>query len=363
MRTPSWVRSMEIERDYHRLNKGPGKGDLEDWIDDWEITYNKMDKSGFFENNNDRPVRDFLLAITNANPVFSMIKLIAMVETPDTLNVLNIIKTFRDITRLYKIFDSSHSASGDDDTNPNPDKPDKPSFRGRGQSQRPLPRCICGVQEFYINCPYLNTDKRSSTWKPDPEIKKKVETAMKDPDIKDKVEQGIENSRKYLNRKNDKAKAKEEKSQAESSTTFSFTTLSVIESSFLKSSWILSHGSTTHVCNKTMKHRFIKDEDGNGKTIIAGNQALQIEAFGHMDVYFDTDEGVKTMTLLNVSYIENFMTNFVSGIILHKKGVDFDTEYSRLHKNGETMGYAHFRHDHFLIEDNVEGENHGHAGI
>ena len=188
---------------------------------------------------------------------------------------------------------------------------------------------------------------------------------MKDPEIKNKVEQGINNSRKYLKQKDDRAKAKEEKSQAESSTTFSFSAFSIIKSTFmshqysLKSSWILSYGSTTHVCNKTMKHRFIKDEDGNGKTILAGTQILPIEAFGHMDVYVDTDEGVKTMTLLNVSYIGNFMTNFVSGIALHKKGVHFDTQYSRLHKNGETVGYVYLRHDHFLMEDNVEGENTG----
>ena len=105
------AREMEIEQDYHRLNKGPGKGDLDKWINDWIKTYNKLKQFDIFETNNDRPVRDFLIAITNVNPVFTMNKLIEMTETKDTLNVLDTIEVFRNVTRLTKnskAFNSTH---------------------------------------------------------------------------------------------------------------------------------------------------------------------------------------------------------------------------------------------------------------
>ena len=36
----------------------------------------------------------------------------------------------------------------------------------------------------------------------------------------------------------------------------------------------------------------------------------------------------RKMTLENVSYIHDFMTNIVSGVILHEKHLDFDTQWS-----------------------------------
>jgi hypothetical protein len=36
--------------------------------------------------------------------------------------------------------------------------------------------CLCGEAHRFINCPYVNPEKRSSGWRADPDTKKKFDT-------------------------------------------------------------------------------------------------------------------------------------------------------------------------------------------
>lgn len=59
-----------------------------------------------------------------------------------------------------------------------------------------------------------------------------------------------------------------------------------------------------------------------------------------------------TLTLLNVTYVSNFMTNVVSQAKLHAKGVYFDSWKMHLHREGETYAHVDRHGGHFVVENN-----------
>ena len=355
------ARELALETEYRKLCKGPKNQDIKKWLEDWTRTYKKAKQYGIGEISGTRPVRDFLLAVKPLNHPFATYYLMALARK-DKPEIHNVIEEFRHTIRLEletkETKGSSHSAFSSDESE---SAAEKPSFRGK---PIPTPRCICTKVEWFSDCYYLNPDKRPAGWKPDPEIQKKVTNALKNEEFKARIDRALKKSKEIDDRKKNSGGEPNSESETHKSNTDKEIdgVFPVIKSNFsthtfaLQSSWILDHGSSTHVCNSSMKHRFIKDREGNGQNLIAGTQILPIEAYGHIDIRYQAEGRIGKITLTNVSYVSQFMTNIVSGVILHTKGLDFDTQGCRLHKNGKTFGYANIKHGHFIMEDNIEEE-------
>lgn len=107
-----------------------------------------------------------------------------------------------------------------------------------------------------------------------------------------------------------------------------------------------------------MLSRFIKTRSSGPNDILrAGNQIIPIECFGTIDIFIDTSTGCQTMTLLNVAYVSDFMTNLVSQDILYTKGVYFDNGKMHLYREGKTMAYVERHNGHYLMENNIDTED------
>lgn len=116
----------------------------------------------------------------------------------------------------------------------------------------------------------------------------------------------------------------------------------------------MNHGSGIHVANEIMKSRFIKDRNcTDGFMIISGNGPLPIEAYGHMNIHIHTPTGPRTMGLLKVCYVPEFMINIVSESILKDKEVHFDTQHRHLHRNGVPFVNLTRSGGHYVIENNT----------
>lgn len=63
------------------------------------------------------------------------------------------------------------------------------------------------------------------------------------------------------------------------------------------------------------------------------------------------------MTLLNVAYVAKFMTNIVSQDLLYVKGLHFDSWKLHLHREGNTIMTVKRYNGHYLLEDNVKGDD------
>ena len=59
---------------------------------------------------------------------------------------------------------------------------------------------------------------------------------------------------------------------------------------FLQSSWILNNGSNTHVCNKTMLHRFKKTKDASIDEILTDETQSNVETFGEVEIFISAPE-------------------------------------------------------------------------
>lgn len=67
------ARTFQIEQKYHRLCRGPGAQGLESWLDEWAITYTEAKQHDIVEvrDGDERPIRDFLMAIRSEAPTFA----------------------------------------------------------------------------------------------------------------------------------------------------------------------------------------------------------------------------------------------------------------------------------------------------
>ena len=123
----------------------------------------------------------------------------------------------------------------------------------------------------------------------------------------------------------------------------------------LQDSWILDNRTNIHVCNSTMLPRFTKTRSsGPEDTLRAGSQILSIESYGTIDIFINTPIGCQTITLLNVAYVSDFMTNLVSMSILTSKRVYFDTKEMHFYRDSGTMAYVENYNGHHLMENNTE---------
>ena len=87
--------------------------------------------------------------------------------------------------------------------------------------------------------------------------------------------------------------------------------------------------------------------------LTAGTQSIPMECSGTVNITIHTPTGLQQMTLLNVAYISDFMTNLVSEDILCSRGACFDNYKTHLHRKGEAIGYVERFNGHYILENNV----------
>ena len=350
------ARSLAVEKEYNRVKAGPGsRQSVEAWVDDWAHTLARAKDDGLAEALDQRRVyRDFLLAIEKHAPMLSQVCEFNMDTITDFSTALATAQEkFRHHIRLYdtkKV--ASHSAFATNETQKNTKANDtKPTYKGKTTEPG---ECLCGVKHWFGDCDYLRSDRpgRPQSFKPDPTIKKKVDEKLKDQKVKEKVNKALDRSRKF------EAKA----SPSPTSSNVDMGSFCVGDGSapsyYLQSSWIVDPAAGYHICNKTMKDRFVKERDGQNDGLIAGENKSTVVAYGRITLKVKTPNGDGTITFTNVAYIPNFNVNLLAGAVLEDKGIHFIPRLRLLHNNeGKTMMYVTRTGAHYVLEDNTQDTN------
>lgn len=222
------------------------------------------------------------------------------------------------------------------------------------------PRCLCGMYHYYMDCFYIRTDHPDITpaWKPIPaKVKCIREEIENNPDLKEKIDKGFKRLKQQGEASKTNDKDKDDKKPGGKVVMTVFYGIFSATDSYLRTSWILDGGSATNICNDTMRHRFTKERDcTDGSYIVAGEGPMPILAYGTVDIEINTPNGKGTLTVTNVNYVPNFMTNVVSTNHLRVKGsVWQDPRRCRMERNGETIFTYTENGAHCLIEDNTDG--------
>ena len=183
------ARSLELELKYHLLCKGPKNQEVDKWLDDWTQTYTQAIQLRIAEVQGDRPVRDFLLAISQKDPHFAAVYTIKQ-EEGQAIDMYALIETFRRTQRLQNLYTTSstksHSAfAADKDASQSKSRSKSPMPKFKGDKH--APKCICQEQHYYVDCCYLNTTVRPANWKADPQIQSLVDKVLLDQTLKKRI--------------------------------------------------------------------------------------------------------------------------------------------------------------------------------
>ena len=219
------------------------------------------------------------------------------------------------------------------------------TLRGQSLSKPPKP-CLCGEQHWIADCYYLVPEKRHTGWTPNSTKQKKVDEAMKIDRTKTWVETCLQRRKAAENKSSggdttqtSKATATTPSSQTQPPTQrvqggASFAVQATDMTYPLESSWISDNGLDTHVCNSTMLSRFTQTRSAHPKDqFTAGTQTLPIECFGTIDMTIQTPTGFQLLTLGEVAYVSQFLTNIVCEERLHIKDVFFSSQKMHLHRD------------------------------
>ena len=87
--------------------------------------------------------------------------------------------------------------------------------------------------------------------------------------------------------------------------------------------------------------------------LTADTQIVLIEYWGTIQITIRTSTGLQFMTLLNVAYVPNFMTNTVSPGKLNTNWFHFDSWKMHLHRESETISLVERYNGHHLLENNL----------
>ena len=352
---PSYsARCIEIEIKYHRLCKGSGKQDIETWLDEWQTVYTDGKAYGVGEMMGTRPIRDFIMAVLPTEPSFANAHLITL-DSKEEKDFHPLIESFRKYVRLHQtqknMNNNTHSAFATEKKK----EGQGATFNG----QKTPPKCLCGSVHGYNDCYYLVLEKWPSNWTSRPQIQTQIDEAMKDQQLKAKVEKSLQRSKEIQQLKatkttntNTNNTEKELGAFTSTKTSSSFSA----DSYTIKSSWILDNGSNINVCNNTMKSRYTQERKSMGEYLTAGTQRLAIESYGTVKITVSTPTGLQSITLLNVAYVSNFMTNLVSQDLLYVKGLYFNNWKNHLHREGKTVAYVKRYDGHYLLEDNTSSD-------
>jgi hypothetical protein len=187
---------MNIEAKYRNLTKELEMQNMKTYLIEWEKTYTAIKALKLFKIDENRSLRNFLVALTARENQFSNNQLMSLKKN-DT-DLMTLIVTFRRYTRMretdnikkmiknHSVFtfasqSSAFSAIFNDQQSDQSDK--KP---------RKKKTCLCDIMHSWDTCYYLMLEKRSSDWTSNLAIQVKVDDALiKDKRLKTRVDEVI----------------------------------------------------------------------------------------------------------------------------------------------------------------------------
>ncbi|EKG09419.1 Integrase catalytic core, partial [Macrophomina phaseolina MS6] len=359
------ARLLELEHQYHQLCKPPRSQNVESWLQQWEKLYTEAKKHNLAEVSDNRPTRDFLLALKPIEPQFvSTYQIKNLDPATRVTDLYDMIEKFRQYYRENQSV-KSQKTEGTHSAFP-------ANFRGK--QAKIAPPCPCGMHHWASECWYLNpqAEGRPKNFKPNPETQAKVQEKLQDPKFKEIITKALERNKQIQQRKQQKEQAQSENQNQQTSQSqdgqlmamtahyFSF----AAQSSPLFNSWILDSGTDVHVCNQSMAHRFKETKKARpDETLGSGNRSIPIQAWGTVDITVKTETGQGTITLNNVAFIPSFMSNLVSMSIALSKKIYWDTQNMQLIHQGKHYCKVQQHQGHFLLEHNSNSEYQGHMAL
>jgi Reverse transcriptase (RNA-dependent DNA polymerase) len=340
------ARTLEVTRRYRELLRGPRAQQQEAWLQQYERTYAEAVKTKLPEVQGDRPLHDFFDALRSTDMAYVSGReavLADRIERKDVPpSVKDLLENYRNHLRTTKARmsaskGSSHTAFATLQGTPqeNPESEQGPR-QNRSPNPKKLSDCLCGESHRFKDCAYLIEELRGTGWAPNEEIKRQIDDKLsKIP----KLRIAVEKAQKQVKEKAPTMK-KITPVGAFAVESFSYK---------LKNCWTLDSGTDVHVCNDRARFKFERAATEQD-VLVAGKTTYEIEAFGSVEITAKGPSGPVLIQLLNVALAPGFLTNLACLRRFTEKGVHWDTQKGRLHRNGQTFCYTQSVDDHWVLE-------------
>jgi hypothetical protein len=358
------ARLMNIETRYRKLCKGLDMQDIETYLKNWQMTYTEAKAWNIEEISDNRSIRDFLVTLSARDPIFSQSYMMHIDD--DKTNLFDLIEKFRryirmsQTTNVRKVTENhfAFSAQG-----PSVFSAQRPTFNDQAADQSvsrstsQQRRCLCGLFHSWSDCFYMVPERRPIDWTADPTKQARIDEALRNDKTRTAVQQSIQSRKEYLNQINQTNQSNQSHriSPDIGAFTAARTALSISRDSYsIRSSWILDNEANNHVCNSTMRSRFVWEREASSDDfLMTGTQRLSIKCFEIIKILVATPTDLKEMTLLNVAYIADFRINLVSKNRLYVKSLYFDHWKLHLHRDESTMITVKRYNEHYLLKNNI----------
>ena len=377
------IRERELIATWKTLQTYQKGTDIDQWLKQWETSYDKCREMKLPDVDGNRALYDFLGAIAGISADFSNIWTVK-ITSGTQVTPKELVRYFRDYRRTINARGQPREPQGVFPTTTpgsrggkGPTLNNRTAQGSRYPPQTPRRNCICGTLHFTRECPYFNPTVRTKDWRPRPDIQRKVQALQKQnlhlrkweiqanpphhaSQSQDPSGHATQPDATFFTDRNGNRTESQYQSFSASAPPAAFPVIQTTRSSVdtvksvfattqdfrttqyeLYNSTILDSGATLHVFNDRTRFtdfRQAKEED----EIIAGNSVIPIEGFGTVEITVRTETKSgpieRRIQLTDTAYVPEFHTNVASLRKFIAKGVHWDTEHLRLtYDHGKTF--------------------------
>lgn len=390
------VKNLKIETKYHQLCKKFDRQNMDIWLQNWMIIYDDATKYKIEEAIENKSVKDFFKVIKFIALNFFDYRLMQM--TSGSLNDVDMKKLIEDFRQFVRIIQSTdkfisviHSAFAVNQNEQSKSSKRPSSSRQSSGTSWKNESCFClsSNYESFVhktnNCHYLREEFRSKKWISETKFKARIDKVMLNKDYKEKIKKSIKefkeiiiNSKSNFNYKgrnrnkgNDwgrdsddqsknggnqqNARDKSKENQSNDQKVFFIVHCIGISKIIdgLLHFWILNDETNDHVCNKIMRHRFVKQKENSG-ILKTKTQKLFIKTWKIIFIILQTLKEFTKIILLNVVYVVDYLINIICQDRLTHKNFFFDNWKMHLHEKERTFAWIIKYENHYFLKDNTK---------
>jgi hypothetical protein len=297
-----------------------------------------------------------------------------MNQKKSSTSIRNLLEEFRNHLRIaralitkratHEAFVTLQRKTSDDETT---DQKSKKFSNRKLENRKSADRlCICEKKHLFKDCYYLIEKIRSTEWKSNEDIKKKIEKIL---ETNVRLKDAVRSVRLIVKRRLEKDKKDENDSDDESFKTrrlndefndeMSLTVSFVVSETFiservsykLTNCWTLDSEIDIHVCNDSERFQMNRMIESMNQLVI-DKIVHDIEIYETMNIVVRESDDSINIQLLNVALMLEFFINLMCLIKILKKEVHWDIENRRLHRKEIIFCFVESVESHWVLEKN-----------
>ncbi len=366
------VRKLEMIRKYKNLQRAFKHQQMNQWLLNWKKIYAKTKRLNLFDVQNDRCAYDFLnsLRTMNLSFVFERKTILnhEINQRKFSTSIRDLLEEFRNHLRIartlitkkttHEAFATLQEKSPNDETT---DQKGSEKLSDRKSENRP---CLCDRKHSFNECYYLIEELRSTEWKSNEEIKKKIEKIL---ETNSRIRTTVKWARKNVKRRLKKVIEKEDDFDNESTKKKSFNDEVTLNASFaeafakeqisykLINCWTLDSGTDIHVCNDSDRFQLNRITD-SANQLVVDKIVYEIENYETMNIVVSELDDSINIQLLNVALMSEFFISLICLIKMMKKEIHWNIEEKRLHRKKIIFCVVESVENHWILENNLSNQ-------